>query len=155
MHSRIYQIEKESDYELKRFEPSKSMVMSANINVDYYGESDCIRENDLEWLDQNLPKGMFEREGDKLIYKTFPKSNIEEKLKNIKEMAKNLTFDDILTESVNLYRFGQEATGRSSAMLVVNSDITIGKLDSWWLWVAYYYKLGETFKIGTIYDYHC
>ncbi len=155
MHSRIYQIEKESDYELKRFEPSEDMVMSVNFNVDYFGVSDNLREDDLKWLDSNLPEGMFEREGDKLTYKKFPKFYIEEKLKNIKEMAKNLTFDDILTESINLYRFGQEATGRSSAMLVANSDITMDRLDSWWLWVAHYYKLGETFKIGTIYDYHC
>lgn len=154
MHSRIFAIEKLENINRVFFEPSIEEIRLGNEYADYFGVSDSTREEDLERLDQNLPKGMFEREGDKLTYKTFPKSYIEEKLKNIKEMAKNLTFDDILTESVNLYRFGQEATGRSSAMLVVNSDITIGKLDSWWLWVAYHYKLGETFKIGTIYDYH-
>lgn len=104
MHSRIYQIEDNFEYELKEYEFSIEEIREVNDCADYFGVSDSQREDDLEWLDHNLPKGMFEREGDKLTYKTFPKSYIEEKFNAIKEMAESLTFDDFLNENERLLK---------------------------------------------------
>lgn len=154
MHSRIYQIEDNFEYELKEYEFSIEEIREVNDCADYFGVSDSQREDDLEWLDHNLPKGMFEREGDKLTYKTFPKSYIEEKFNAIKEMAESLTFDDFLNENERLLKLREALKEKSSAMLVTSFDHDTQSLGEWCLLIARRCKLGQTFRIGTIFDYH-
>lgn len=154
MHSRIYQIEDNFEYEMKEFEYPIEEIREVNDSADYFGVSDSPREEDLEWLDHNLPKGMFERNGDKLTYKTFPKSYIEEKFNAIKEMAESLTFDDFLNENKRLLKLREALKEKNSAMLVTSFDHDTQSLDGWCLLIARRCKLGQTFQIGTIFDYH-
>lgn len=154
MHSRIYQIEDNFEYEMKEFDFSIKEIQEVNDYADYFGVSDSPREKDLEWLDHNLPKGMFERNGDKLTYKTFPKSYIEEKFNAIKEMAESLTFDDFLNENDRLLKLRETLTMGNSAMLVTNFGHDTQSLDGWCLSIARNCKIGQTYRIGTIFDYH-
>lgn len=154
MHSRIYQIEENFEYELKEYEFSIEEIREVNDFADYFGVSDSTREEDLEWLDYNLPKGMFERNGDKLIYKAFPKSYIEEKFNAIKEMAENLAFDDFLKENERLLKLREALQEKNSAMLVTSFDHSTQSLDGWCLSIARNCKIGQTFQVGTIFDYH-
>ncbi|KGF50335.1 hypothetical protein [Prevotella disiens] len=154
MHSRIYQIEDFFEYDMKEYEYSIEEVREVNDCADYFGVSDSHREDDLEWLDHDLPKGMFEREGDKLTYKTFPKSYIEEKFNAIKEMAESLTFDDFLNENERLLKLREALNEKNSAILVTRFDHSTQSLDGWCLLIARRCKIGQTFRIGTIFDYH-
>lgn len=154
MHSRIYQIEDFFEYDMKEYEYSIEEVREVNDCAYYFGVSDSHREDDLEWLDHNLPKGMFEREGDKLTYKTFPKSYIEEKFNAIKEMAESLTFDDFLNENERLLKLREALNEKNSAILVTRFDHSTQSLDGWCLSIARNCKIGQTFQVGTIFDYH-
>ena len=154
MHSRIYQIEENFEHELKAFELSIEEIREANEYADYFDVSDSTREEDLNWLDHILPKGMFEREGDKLTYKAFPKSYIEERFNAIKEIAESLTFNDFLNESESLLKLREALNEKNGAMLVTNLDHDTQSLGGWCLWVARRCKLGQTFHVGTIFDYH-
>lgn len=154
MHSRIYQIEDNFEYEMKEFEFSIEEIQEVNDCADYFGVSDNPREEDLEWLDQNLPKGMFEREGNKLIYKAFPKSYIEEKFNAIKEMSESLAFDDFLNVSERLLKLREALAEKGNAMLVTSFDHDTKSLDEWCLLVARRCKIGQIFQVGTIFDYH-
>lgn len=154
MHSRIFAIEKLENINRGFFEPSIEEIRLGNEYADYFGVFNHQREDDLKWLDQNLPKGMFEREGDKLTYKTFPKSYIEEKFNTIKEMAENLAFDDFLKGNERLLKLREALQEKNSAMLVTSFDHSTQSLDGWCLLIARRCKIGQTFRIGTIFDYH-
>lgn len=154
MHSRIYQIEDNFEYEMKEFELSIDEIREVNDCTDYFDVSDSTREEDLDWLDYNLPKGMFERKGDRLTYKAFPKSYIEEKFNAIKEMSESLAFDDFLNVSERLLKLREALAEKGNAMLVTSFDHDTKSLDEWCLLVARRCKIGQTFQVGTIFDYH-
>ena len=154
MHSRLFQIEEELEHRMEEYEISIEELQRHDSSIDYFGVADQNGEEDLEWLESCLPDGMFERNGNELTYKKYPKEHFEEKLSTIKEMAEGLTLDDISNDSIKVYRLKQVLVNNRNSMLVCSEENGTECLDEWCSWVAGHYKIGQKFYVGTIFDYH-
>lgn len=150
MHSRLFQLEKsvnlpaEEVYFIEPYEISKV--------CDYFENTETWEE-DLNWLDEVLPKECFTREGDTLTLVKPLEEYLEAFLDEVKLEFNLLTPKDL--GGSNWYKAMRKAKTNNTDFRVYSGYFGCSvSFITWLMEEASKVKVGDTFKIISIIDYH-
>ena len=166
MHSRIFHIMPTLE-DVQNNTKSYDDYSLESIGADYIVETGHW-SNDIDWLMQMLPEGMFTmekitikededtiKEFAKLTYTNFPTKYLEKWIQDIKDYASILSIDK-LKEAYFMWLFRELVKNNDNSFYIDQGDLyaDLSNCHNWIVSVANRNKIGDTFYIGSIMDYH-